>query len=62
MKLGKEVMLIKRTSLQYFLSLTTSTILTWLRFKFQIFGLDQEWSEIGNQGMYFTKGDEIILN
>jgi hypothetical protein len=39
-----------------------STILKWLRFKFQIFSLAQQWLGIGNQGMYFTKDSEIILN
>jgi hypothetical protein len=28
----------------------------------QIFSLVQQWFGIGNQGMYFTKGAEIILN
>jgi hypothetical protein len=39
-----------------------STFLKWLRFKFQIFRLAQQWFGIGNQGMYFTKGSHIILN
>jgi hypothetical protein len=39
-----------------------STILNWLRFKFQIFSLAQQWFGIGNQGTSFTKGSEIILN
>jgi hypothetical protein len=39
-----------------------STIFNWLMFKFQIFSLSQQWFGIGNQGMYFTKGSEIILN
>jgi hypothetical protein len=34
----------------------------WLRFKFQIFSLVQQWFGIGNQGMYFTKGRKIMLN
>jgi hypothetical protein len=38
------------------------TIVKWLRFKVQIFRLAQQWFGIGNQGMYFTKGSEIILN
>jgi hypothetical protein len=38
-----------------------STNLKWLSFKFQIFGLAQQWFGIGNQGMYFTEGSEIIL-
>jgi hypothetical protein len=41
---------------------TASTILKWLRLKFQIFSLAQQWFGIINQGMYFTKGSEIILN
>jgi hypothetical protein len=28
----------------------------------KIFSLAQQWFGIGNQGMYFTKGSEIILN
>jgi hypothetical protein len=39
-----------------------STLLKWLRFKFKIFGPAQQWFGIGNQGMYFTKGSEIMLN
>jgi hypothetical protein len=31
-------------------------------FKFQIFSLVQQWFGIGNQGMYFAKGSEIVLN
>jgi hypothetical protein len=38
-----------------------STILKWLRFKFQIFCLAQQWFGIGNQGMYFTKASEILF-
>jgi hypothetical protein len=38
------------------------TILKWSRFKFKIFNIDQQWFGIGNQGMYFTTGSEIILN
>jgi hypothetical protein len=41
---------------------TASSILKCLRFKFKIFSLAQQWFGIGNQGMYFTKGSEIILN
>jgi hypothetical protein len=37
-----------------------SSILKWW-FKFQIFSLAQQWFGIGNQGMYFTKGSEIVL-
>jgi hypothetical protein len=39
-----------------------STILKWLGFIFQIFSLAQQWFGIGNQGMYLTKGSEIILS
>jgi hypothetical protein len=39
-----------------------SSILKWFRFKFQIFSLAQQLFETGNEGMYFTKGSEIILN
>jgi hypothetical protein len=34
---------------------TASTILKWLRFKFQNFSLAQQWHGIGNQGMHFAK-------
>jgi hypothetical protein len=39
-----------------------STILKWFRFKFQIFSRAHSRFGIGNQGMYFTKGSEMILN
>jgi hypothetical protein len=39
-----------------------SGILKWLRFKFQIFSLAQQWFGIGNQGRYFTESSEITLN
>jgi nitric oxide reductase large subunit len=47
-------------SMQKFINPIASTILKW--FKFQIFSPAQQWFWIGNQGMYFTKGSEIILN
>jgi hypothetical protein len=37
-------------------------IVKWVRFKFQIFSLAQQWFGIGDQGMYFSNGSEIILN
>jgi hypothetical protein len=39
-----------------------STILKWLRFKFQIYSLAQQWFWMGNEGMYFTKGSDIKLS
>jgi hypothetical protein len=37
-------------------------ILKWLRLKFKIFSPVQQWFGIGNEGMYCTKGSEVILN
>jgi hypothetical protein len=34
---------------------TASTILKWLRFKFQNFSLAQKWYGTESQGMYFAK-------
>jgi hypothetical protein len=34
----------------------SSTILKWLKFKFQIFSLAQQPFGTGNQGVYITKG------
>jgi hypothetical protein len=45
--------------MQYFNPIA-STTLKWLRFKFKTFSLAQQWLGIGDQGMYFTKGSEII--
>jgi prolipoprotein diacylglyceryltransferase len=39
----------------------TSNVLKWLRFKFQIFSVVQKWFGTGYLGMYFTKGNDIIL-
>jgi hypothetical protein len=61
MKFGREVMPFKGTSMQYFNPIA-STILKWLRFKFQISSLAQQWFGTGNQDMHFTNGSKIILN
>jgi hypothetical protein len=36
-----------------------STILKWLRFKFQILSHAQQWFGIGNQGMYLPKAVKL---
>jgi hypothetical protein len=61
MMFGREVMSVNGTLKQYFNPIA-STTLKWLRFKFKTFNLAQQWLGIGDQGMYFTKGSEIILN
>jgi hypothetical protein len=43
-------------------NLIASIILKWLRFKFKMFSLAQQWFGTGNQDMYFTKSSEIISN
>jgi hypothetical protein len=56
MKFCREVMPFKGTSEAVSFNPIASTILKWLRFKFQIFTFAQQWFGIGNTACILPKG------